>query len=101
MTATRALASLQEALATMLAALATMACALAIDPEPGPALEEIVIGALIGIAAAWFVLPIRSTTVLRRRIADALAALSDALDPANAAFSHCRLGGGAAQRNIA
>jgi hypothetical protein len=47
-------------------------------------LEEIVIGAIIGIAAAWFVLPVRSTGVLRLRIADALAALADALDPANA-----------------
>jgi hypothetical protein len=48
-------------------------------------LEEIVIGALIGVASAWLVLPVRSTTVLRRRLADALAALSDALDPGNAA----------------
>lgn len=47
-----------------------------------PRLEEIVIGALIGVGCAWFVLPVRSTAVLRRRIADALAALSDALDPA-------------------
>ncbi|NKJ21651.1 FUSC family protein [Dyella sp. SG609] len=45
-------------------------------------MEEIVLGAIIGIAAAWFVLPVRSTDVLRRRLADALAALSDALDPA-------------------
>ncbi|HEY0180752.1 MAG TPA: FUSC family protein [Dokdonella sp.] len=45
-------------------------------------LEEIVIGALIGVAAAWYVLPVRSTGVLRRRLADALAALSAALDPA-------------------
>lgn len=44
-------------------------------------LEEIVIGAIIGVASAWFVLPVRSTGVLRRRIADALATLSDALDP--------------------
>jgi len=47
-------------------------------------LEEIVIGALIGVASAWLVLPVRSSAVLRRRVADALAALSDALDPANA-----------------
>ena len=46
-----------------------------------PRLEEIVIGAIIGVACAWFVLPVRSTAVLRRRIADALATLSDALDP--------------------
>jgi hypothetical protein len=47
-----------------------------------PRLEEIVIGALIGVASAWFVLPVRSTAILRRRIADALAALAEALDPA-------------------
>ncbi len=46
-------------------------------------LEEIVIGAIIGVAAAWFVLPVRSTSVLRLRIADALAALGEALDPSN------------------
>jgi fusaric acid resistance family protein len=50
-------------------------------------LEEIAIGAIIGVATAWLVLPVRSTAVLRRRIADALAALSEALDPANAARS--------------
>ena len=47
-----------------------------------PRLEEIVIGAIIGVASAWFVLPVRSTDVLRRRVADALASLADALDPA-------------------
>jgi hypothetical protein len=46
-----------------------------------PRLEEIVIGAIIGITSAWFVLPVRSTAVLRRRIADSLAILADALDP--------------------
>jgi hypothetical protein len=47
-----------------------------------PRLEEIIIGAVIGIVCAWFVLPVRSTAVVRRRLADALAALSEALDPA-------------------
>ncbi|MGC1522235.1 MAG: FUSC family protein, partial [Steroidobacteraceae bacterium] len=47
-----------------------------------PRLEEIAIGAVVGIASAWFVLPVRSTGALRRRIADALTALSNALDPA-------------------
>jgi Fusaric acid resistance protein-like len=46
-----------------------------------PRLEEIVIGAIIGVASASFVLPVRSSAALRRRIADALATLSDALDP--------------------
>ena len=44
---------------------------------------EIVVGAAIAVACAWWLLPVRSTAVLRRRIADALAALSAALDPAN------------------
>lgn len=39
------------------------------------------IGAVIGVASAWFVYPVQSTAVLRRRIADALRTLSDALDP--------------------
>ena len=59
----------------------------------GLRLEEIAIGALIGVAAAWLVLPVRSTGVLRRRIADALAALADFADPEQpdrspAAFAH-------------
>ena len=39
-------------------------------------------GAAIGVAAAWLVLPVRSSDVLRRRMAGALAALGEALDPA-------------------
>lgn len=44
-------------------------------------LEEIAIGAAIGIVSAWFVYPLRSTAVLRRRIADVLELLGDAFDP--------------------
>lgn len=47
-----------------------------------PRLEEIIIGAVIGVTSAWLVYPVRSTAVLRRRIADTLAALSEAIDPA-------------------
>ena len=47
-------------------------------------LVEIAIGAVLGVAAAWFVFPIRSTDVLRRRIADTLAAMGQALDSGNA-----------------
>ena len=43
-------------------------------------LEEILIGAAIAVASASFVLPVSSNGVLRRRMADALAALSQALD---------------------
>jgi uncharacterized membrane protein YccC len=50
-----------------------------------PRLEEIVLGALVGVASAWFVLPVRSTSAVRRRIADALLNLSHALEPANSA----------------
>jgi hypothetical protein len=46
-----------------------------------PRLQSIVIGAIIGVASAWFVLPVRSIGVLRLRIANALATLSEALDP--------------------
>ena len=42
-------------------------------------LEEIAIGAVLGIAASWFILPVRTGDVLKRRVADSLAALSDVL----------------------
>jgi hypothetical protein len=42
-------------------------------------LEGIALGAAIGIAASWFVFPIRTRDVMRRRTADALAALSEVL----------------------
>lgn len=67
----------------------TLALALlqSLQPEPPSLLlwqrlEEIVIGAVIGLASAWFVLPVRSSDVLRKRLADALAAMSEAMDPA-------------------
>ena len=67
----------------------TLALALLQTFEPAAAplllwqrLLEIVIGALIGVAAAWFVFPIPSADILRRRIAGALAAMSEAMDPA-------------------
>ena len=66
----------------------TLALALLQTSQPSAAppllwqrLLEILIGAAIGLAAAWFVYPIRSTDVLRKRIAEALAAMSEALDP--------------------
>ncbi|GAA1967547.1 hypothetical protein GCM10009838_27220 [Catenulispora subtropica] len=42
-------------------------------------LEAILVGAAIGIAASWLVLPVRTRDVLKRRLADALAALGDFL----------------------
>jgi uncharacterized membrane protein YccC len=42
-------------------------------------LEGILYGALVSIAASWFILPVRTTDVLRRRRADALAVLTDFL----------------------
>lgn len=38
------------------------------------------VGAAIGVAAAWLVLPIRSSAVLRRRMAHALALLAASID---------------------
>lgn len=52
---------------------------------PGPRLEEIVIGALIGVAAGSFVYPIRSSAAQLRRMALTLAALAEALDQATPA----------------
>lgn len=37
----------------------------------------IVVGAALGIAASWFVMPVRSVDVLRRRLSEMLTALSD------------------------
>jgi Fusaric acid resistance protein-like len=45
-------------------------------------LEGIAYGAVIALAAAWWILPIKSRDVLRRRIADTLAALTDYLTAA-------------------
>jgi fusaric acid resistance family protein len=42
-------------------------------------LEAIVVGAAVGIAASWYVLPVRTGDVLKRRMAEALAALSSFL----------------------
>jgi uncharacterized membrane protein YccC len=39
----------------------------------------IVVGAVLGIAASWFILPVRSVDVLRRRLSEMLTALSDVL----------------------
>lgn len=55
--------------------------------DTGPsALRErmlgVLVGSAIGVAAAWFVLPVRTTDALRRRVALCLAALTDDLDPA-------------------
>jgi hypothetical protein len=41
----------------------------------------IVAGAALGIAASWFVLPVRSTDVLRRRLSEMLVALGAVLAP--------------------
>lgn len=45
-------------------------------------LEEIAVGAALGIAASWLILPVRTGDVLRRRLADSLAALSSILSVA-------------------
>lgn len=45
----------------------------------GARLAGILLGAGIAVAAAWLVLPVRTTDVLRRWVADALAVLTDLL----------------------
>ena len=47
-------------------------------------LEGIVIGAVIAVAVSWLLLPVRTSDVLRRRIADALASLGDLLASSSA-----------------
>jgi uncharacterized membrane protein YccC len=46
----------------------------------GDRLLGVALGALVGVAASWLVLPVRSRDAFRRRWADALAAVSDLLD---------------------
>jgi len=58
----------------------------------GLRLEEIVIGAIIAVSSAWFVWPVRSADVMRRRVADVLAVLVDAFDPATRAREVDELG---------
>ena len=43
----------------------------------GTRLESILAGALCAVIAAWFVFPIRTVDVVRRRLADALKAFDD------------------------
>ena len=47
----------------------------------GERMAAIVVGAAIGVASAWFILPVRSTDVLRRRLSELLVALAAALAP--------------------
>lgn len=50
------------------------------DPDIlGQRLEAIAVGAVIGVAASWLIAPVRTVDVVRRRVADALAALADVL----------------------
>ncbi|WP_105970775.1 FUSC family protein [Streptomyces geranii] len=45
----------------------------------GQRLQAIAVGAVVGVAASWLVAPVRTVDVVRRRVADALAALADVL----------------------
>lgn len=54
-------------------------------PETGPRLLAILVGALCGLLASWFLLPVRSEGVLRRRISATLSALDDSIRDASAA----------------
>ena len=51
----------------------------------GERLVQIVLGGALAVAIAWFVLPIKSSQVLRRRIADSLAVLTEVLQAAQRA----------------
>ena len=48
-------------------------------PLLGERLEEILLGTILALGVAWFVVPLRSESTVRRRIADVLAALQDRL----------------------
>jgi hypothetical protein len=53
-------------------------------------LAEIVVGAVLGIAASWFVLPIRSADAVRRRTANSLLALRNVLTAAGTGTTDLR-----------
>ncbi|QEO09541.1 FUSC family protein [Protaetiibacter larvae] len=46
----------------------------------GERLEEIALGTVLALAAAWFLLPVRTELVLRRRLGEVLAALQEGSD---------------------
>jgi uncharacterized membrane protein YccC len=50
----------------------------------GVRLEAILLGAVCAVVAAWFVLPIRTESVVRKRLADALLALDELVARAHA-----------------
>jgi hypothetical protein len=50
----------------------------------------VLLGSAIGVAVAWFVLPVRTTDVVRRRVFDCLAALTDDLTSALSDGPHDR-----------
>ena len=67
----------------------------AIHVAPGTGGEQlwmrilaIIVGAVCGIAASWFVLPVRSEGVVRKRISEALSALSDYAAAPNTITDH-------------
>ncbi|WP_431279295.1 FUSC family protein [Leifsonia poae] len=66
---------------------------LGVAPVPGPGagaslllerMAAIVLGALIGIAASWFVLPVRSSDVFRKRLSEVLLAVTGVFAPPSA-----------------
>jgi hypothetical protein len=68
------------------AACATLLFALLQGPQTGSGFELfgirvlcIIVGAACGVAAAWFVFPIRSSHVVKRRLADAMGDMRDVL----------------------
>jgi hypothetical protein len=68
------------------AACTTMLFALLLEPQADPTISLfgirvvcIVIGAACGVLATWFVVPIRSSHVVKRRLADAMGDMRDVL----------------------
>jgi uncharacterized membrane protein YccC len=68
------------------AACTTMLFALLLEPQADPTISLfgvrvlcIVIGAACGVLATWFVVPIRSSHVVKRRLADAMGDMRDIL----------------------
>ena len=62
---------------TLVVALLSESSGLPVGALLAQRLLAIAVGAVCGIAACWFVLPIKTTAVVRRRVADALLALEE------------------------
>ena len=76
---------------TLVVALLSESSGIPIGELLGQRLLAIIVGAVCGVAACWFVLPITTRSVVRRRVADALQALEELASASEAEREQKRL----------